>query len=166
MRTLARHQGRSRRRLAGGAILALAVGCSAQPHKLGPSHPAAQIAVPVALTPNDLAAYRKGVGHQVRLLREQLAQRPRSDRAARRAELEEGAAAAGLSQEEYRVLTATVDSALRSRSSHWPGRVNQAGFTSPTVDSVFDRMADELDSLRVELIVLRLQLAGVGQPRD
>ena len=166
MRTHATRRGRSRRLVARGVILALAVGCSAPRPKLGPSDPTAEVVVPVALTLNDLAAYRKGIRQEVHLLHEQLVERPRSDGGARRAEFIEGAMAAGLSPEDYRMLTATVDSALRKRSSHRLGEVNHAGSGSPAVDSVFDRMADELDSLRVELIVAQLQLAGVGRPRD
>jgi hypothetical protein len=77
-----------------------------------------------------------------------------------------GARAAGLSPDRYQMLVATVDSALRNRSSRRRGAVNRSVFASPAVDSVFERMADELDSLRVELIVARLQLAGIGRPRD
>lgn len=100
------------------------------------------------LTVTEAAAYRRGREREITLLREALT-RHRS--LSPLASITAGAAAAGLPIDDYRLLVTRVDSGLRLRASlappdsGGPGRAEWA----------------ELDSLRVELTVLRSRLDAV-----
>jgi hypothetical protein len=163
---------------AGGLLIAtvasmiVCVGCRGRGSGLPPgaSAPAASAGSVAAarppLTTADRAAYARGREREVALMRTALArlQHADGDSASRRAVVlalaaegveREGAAAAGLAPERYRALVARMDSLLRSR-----GR----GAVSPGAGG----SADEwrlLDSLRVELAVLRSRFAATaGDP--
>ena len=102
------------------------------------------------IVPSEAVAYRRGREREIGLLREALARHTSVPQAT---SIQAGAAAAGLSVDAYQLLVARVDSGLRLRSatdSIEPGRAEWA----------------ELDSLRVELTVLRTQLdaRGSGTP--
>jgi len=103
---------------------------------------------PYLLVPSEATAYRRGREREIALLREALA-RHRSFTSL--ASIRAGAAAAGLPVDGYQLLVARVDSGLRLRSS-------------VAADSVGPARAEwaELDSLRVELKVLRSRLDAVG----
>jgi hypothetical protein len=106
-------------------------------------------AAPYLLVPSETAAYRRGREREIVLLREALT---RHQSFSPLASITAGAAAAGLPVNGYRLLVARVDSGLRLRSalapedSSGPGRAEWA----------------ELDSLRVELTVLRTRLDARG----
>jgi hypothetical protein len=102
---------------------------------------------PYLLIPSETAAYRRGREREITLLREALAgHRSLSPLSSIMA----GAAAAGLPVDGYELLVARVDSGLRLRA---------AG----TADASGPAQAEwaELDSLRVELKVLRTRLDAV-----
>jgi hypothetical protein len=134
----------------------------------GAAHPAGLAPSPAPITLEDLAAYRTGLAREASLVRREVEADPPGgeDAPLQRSLLDEGAAAAGIAPGRYRALVGRMDSLLRSRSSHRDDLVRPTAFASPAVDTAFGRMAPELDSARVELIVLRLRLAGLGRPRD
>jgi hypothetical protein len=115
-----------------------------------------------ALASTDLAAYERGRSREVTLMRAAFSRVDRAaDSLARAAALaaanaaaagaeREGAAAAGLPEASYRALVRRVDAALRR-------------LPAAQADSVAGTTPDEwrrLDSLRVELTVLRSRLAA------
>ncbi len=103
------------------------------------------------LVPAEAAAYRRGREREIGLLRDALTRHTSVTPAT---SIHAGAGAAGLTVDAYQLLVARVDSALRLRSavvstdSSGPARTEWA----------------ELDSLRVELTVLRTRLDAVGNP--
>ncbi len=103
------------------------------------------------LVPAEAAAYRRGREREIGLLRDALTRHTAVTPAT---SIRAGAGAAGLTVDAYQVLVTRVDSALRLRSalaasdSSGPARTEWA----------------ELDSLRVELTVLRTRLDAIGSP--
>lgn len=112
------------------------------------------------ITVEDLAAYRRGLAEEAAVARDRLREVENSNG---RSLEEAGAVAAGVSPVRFRLLQATVDSLLRSRTPRRGALAPQAALVSPAADSAFGRMADELDSIRVELIVLRVRLSEQGR---
>ncbi|HKR56687.1 MAG TPA: hypothetical protein VJS20_10320 [Gemmatimonadales bacterium] len=103
------------------------------------------------LVPSEAAAYRRGREREIGLLRDALTRHTALTPAT---SIRAGADAAGLTVDAYQLLVTRVDSALRLRSalatpdSSGPARTEWA----------------ELDSLRVELTVLRTRLEAIGSP--
>lgn len=127
---------------------------------------------PGALTAADLAEYARGREREVALLRDALRRLGAADgdssakRVAMSAAAEnrvegEGALAAGLTPDRYRSLTVLVDSALRGREVVVAGGVAQAA-RSPSNDAGSADDWRRLDSLRVELAVLRSRFAAAA----
>lgn len=106
---------------------------------------------PYLLIPAEATAYRRGREREIGLLRDALARHAALTSAS---SVQAGAIAAGLTVDAYQRLVARVDSALRLRSA-----------AAPT-DSSGPAKAEwaELDSLRVELTVLRTRLDAMGSP--
>lgn len=103
------------------------------------------------LVPSEAAAYLRGREREIGLLRDALT---RHTAVAPATSIRAGAGAAGLTVDAYQLLVARVDSALRLRS---------AGVTTDSSGPARAEWA-ELDSLRVELTVLRTRLDAVGNP--
>ncbi|HXI20663.1 MAG TPA: hypothetical protein VNH46_06240, partial [Gemmatimonadales bacterium] len=78
----------------------------------------------------------------------------------------EAARVAGLTPERYRSVGVAVDSLLRARPGRGSAPADATMFASAEAAQAFGHMARELDSFRVELIVLRVRLSGLGHPRD
>ena len=130
----------------------------------------ARFAAPLAAS--DLTAYARGRSREVALMREALLRLSRAgrDSSSRRAVLRasapvilerEGAAAAGLPVERYRELVARMDSLLRVRFRE----VRSGDSAEALRASGSDGLADQwllLDSLRVELAVLRSRFAAAA----
>ena len=112
---------------------------------------------PYLLIPSELIAYRRGREREIALLRAAVARRarnagPMTDSSVTAEALSrDGAAAAGLSVADYAVVVSRVDSALRLRASS--GTATSPGSAEWAV----------LDSLRVELTVLRSRLEALGE---
>lgn len=113
------------------------------------STPPPRSGVPYLLVPSEATAYRRGREREIALLREAISRHRSFSPAASR---EAGATAAGLSPDAYEHLVARVDSGLRLRTA------------LPAPDSTGPVRAEwaELDSLRVELAVLRSRLDALG----
>ena len=116
---------------------------------VNPPPPSPPTAVPYLLVPSEATAYRRGREREIALLRDAIA-RHRSITPV--SSLEAGATAAGLSPDAYERLVTRVDSGLRLRT------------TLAARDSAGPARAEwaELDSLRVELAVLRSRLDALG----
>ena len=124
----------------------------------GGSTAAAVAAAPYLLTAAEATAYRRGRAREIVLLRAALHRHIRNPGSATDSSItpqalsRDGAAAAGLSIDDYVVVVSRVDSALRLRSASRTTTPDAAGNTEWA----------ELDSLRVELTVLRSRLEAVG----
>jgi hypothetical protein len=135
--------------------------CSAHPTVSSPSRVTVPALTATSLTVTDLAAYQRGVTREAEVARRLLgvgfgAGIPTDSVSGAIAEA--GALAARVPSARYRVIEAAVDSLLRARSAS-PARPLRTTFVSSGADTAFEHMALQLDSLRVELIVLRLRLA-------
>ena len=144
----------------------------AMPVRRAQAMPSAGNAPPAPLVATDLTAYARGRSREVALMREALLRLNRAgrDSSSRRAVLRaaapgllerEGAAAAGLAVERYRDLVARMDSLLRVRF-----REVRSGDSAEVLRAIgSDGSADQwllLDSLRVELAVLRSRFAAAA----
>jgi hypothetical protein len=135
--------------------------CSTHPTVSSPSRVTAPALIATSLTVTDLAAYQRGVTREAEVARCWLgvgvgAGIPTDSVTGAIAEA--GALAARVPFPRFQAIEAAVDSLLRARSAT-PARPLQARFASSGADTAFEHMAIQLDSLRVELIVLRLRLA-------
>jgi|SRR5690349_16107538 len=104
---------------------------------------------PYLLVPSEAAAYRRGRQREIALLRDALARHTPLTPAQ---SVQAGATAAGLTPGAYQLLVARVDSGLRVRMA------NSATDSNPPARAEWA----ELDSLRVELTVLRSRLDALG----
>ena len=103
---------------------------------------------PYLLVASEAAAYRRGREREIALLRHALARHASLPPSA---SISGGAAAAGLTVSAYELLVARVESGLRLRST------SGADSSGPARAEW-----EELDSLRVELTVLRSRLDALG----